>query len=123
MTASKLDRLLEKDRVPAASVPHKVLAGKLDDDDGYDLVWDVAAMRGSTLEIAYSRMAGDQRLESISGLQAVGADDLLLDDLSGDGHPEIVIVATPTAGGNVVLNVIPTHLPPAAPSITIDDCK
>ena len=120
--ASKLDRLLEKDRVPAAAVPHKVLAGKLDDDDGYDLVWDVAAMRGSTLEIAYSRLAGNQRLESISGLQAVGADDLLLDDLSGDGHPDIVIVAAPS-GGNVVLNVIPTHVPPAAPSITIDDCK
>jgi hypothetical protein len=125
MDPSRVDLLLERDRVPAAQVPHRLVVGKLDDDTGYDLVWDIQAMRGTTLQIAYSRMAGDQRLEVVAPISTVQTDDLLLDDLSGDGHPELVVVPVLGSGpGNITpLFTIPTHVPPAATTTQAEDCK
>jgi hypothetical protein len=122
---TRIDLLLERDRLPAAQLPHELVIGQLDDDAGYDLIWDIPAMRGTTLELAYSRMAGDQRLEVVAPITNLQTDDLILEDLSGDGHPELVLVS---AFGSGMLNTtpviaIPTHVPPAATTTVAEDCK
>jgi hypothetical protein len=124
-TISRLDILLERDRLPAAQVPHNLVIGKLDDDTGYDLVWDIQANRGTTLELAYSRMAGDQRLEVVAPISNLTTDQLLLDDLSGDGHPELVVVAAQGTGtGNTTpVFVIPTHVPPEPTMTAAEECR
>lgn len=124
-TTTRIDLLLERDRLPAAQSPRDLVVGNLDDDDGYDLIWDIPSNRGTTLELAYSRMAGDQRLEVVAPITNLATDDLLLEDLSGDGHPELVLVS---AFGSGMLNTtpviaIPTHVPPAATTTVAEDCK
>ncbi|MBL9018190.1 MAG: hypothetical protein JNL83_28645 [Myxococcales bacterium] len=125
-TTSRVDILLERDRVPAAQLPQDLVAGKLDDDAGYDLVWNLQGTRGTTLQLAYSRMAGDQRLEALApfpGASKTG--QLLLDDLSNDMHPELVLVAELGAGpsGTTPVFVIPTHVPPDSTMTAAEDCR
>lgn len=124
-TAARVDILLERDRVPAAQLPNNIVAGKLDDDTGYDLIWDIQSSRGTTLELAYSRMAGDQRLEVVAPLTMYRSSQLLLDDLSSDSHPELVLVSEPGAapGGTTPVFVIPTHVPPATTMTAAEDCR
>ena len=122
---TRIDLLLERDRLPAAQAPHQLVVGKLDDDAGYDLIWDIPANRGTTLELAYSRMAGDQRLEVVAPITNLQTEELILEDLSGDGHPELVLVS---ALGTGMLNTtpviaIPTHVPPAPTTTVAEDCK
>jgi hypothetical protein len=114
-------RLIERDRVPAASVPNRIVAGKLDDDAGYDLVWDFATKRGSTLELAYSRMAGGQRLEAVSNASLVLVSDLQLDDISNDGFPDLILIGA--AGTAVPVVVIPTHVAPLETITAAEQCN
>ncbi len=123
--ATRVDQLLERDRLPAAQAPHELVIGKLDDDDGYDLAWDIDGRAMTTLDLAYSRMAGDQRLEVIAPLANVTVDDLQLEDLSGDQHPELIIIGTSGSGpGNTTPVVaIPTHVAPAPTGTAPEECK
>ncbi len=115
------DRLVERERMPAASVPHRIVVGQLDDDAGIDLFWDLQLRRGTTFEIAYARTVGDQRLEAVSLPQSVIADDLLVGDVTGDHHDDIIVVgkaATGTPATGVV--VIPTHVAPQQVAVIPD---
>ncbi|MBL0219955.1 MAG: hypothetical protein IPQ07_39575 [Myxococcales bacterium] len=124
-TATRIDQLLERDRLPAAQAPHELVIGKLDDDDGYDLAWDIDGRTMTTLDLAYSRMAGDQRLEVIAPLANVTVEDLQLEDLSGDQHPELIIIGTSGSGpGNTTPVVaIPTHVAPSTTATAPEECK
>ncbi len=114
-------RLLERDRVPAAAIPNQIVAGKLDDDDGYDIVWDFVTKRGSTLEIAYSRMAAGQRLEAVSNPQLLQFSELLLDDFTNDGFVDLIAIGA--LGGAVPVGIVPTHVAPFETTVTAEQCN
>ncbi len=116
-----LHRLVERDRVPAASIPNRLVAGKLDDDAGYDLVWDIPTKRGGTLEIAYSRMAAGQRLEAVSNPQLLTISDLQIDDISNDGFPDLIAIGA--IGAAVPIVIIPTHVAPLDTTVTAEQCN
>ncbi len=123
--ATRIDLLLERDRLPAAAAPHDLVIDTLDDDAGYDMVWDIAGPRGTTLELAYSRMAGPQRLEVVAPIANLVTDDLQLADLSGDGHPELIMVGVLGSGINntTPVTAIPTHVAPAATATVGEECR
>jgi len=114
-------RLIERDRVPAASIPNRIVAGKLDDDAGYDMVWDFGTKRGNTLELAYSRMAGGQRLEAVSGSSLLSVSDLQIDDISNDGFPDLILIGALAAAVPIV--VIPTHVAPLETTTVAESCN
>ena len=116
-----LHRLVERDRVPAASIPNRLVAGKLDDDPGYDIVWDIPTRRGSTLEIAYSRMAAGERLEAVSNPQLPLFSDLQIDDISNDGFPDLIAIGA--IGPAVPIVVVPTHVAPVNTIVTAEQCN
>ncbi len=122
---NRADVLLERDRLSAAAAPHQLVIGTIDDDAGYDLIWDVATPRGTTLELAYSRMAGPQRLEVVAPVSNLVTADLQLEDLSGDGHPELILVGVIGSGpGNATpVTAIPTHVAPAATATVGEECR
>jgi hypothetical protein len=116
-----LHRLVERDRVPSASIPNRIVAGKLDDDGGYDIVWDIPTKRGSTLELAYSRMAAGQRLEAISNPQLLQISDLQIDDISNDGFPDLIAIGA--IGASVPIVIVPTHVAPLDTTVTAEQCN
>ncbi|CAN5909482.1 hypothetical protein BH11MYX3_BH11MYX3_35600 [soil metagenome] len=124
-TATRIDLLLERDRLPAAGIPHELVIDTLDDDAGDDMVWDIASPRGTTLELAYSRMAGTQRLEVVAPITNLATEDLQLADLSGDGHPELIMVGVIGSGpaGTTPVTAIPTHVAPAATATVGEECR
>ena len=113
-------RLIERDRVPAASIPNHLAAGKLDDDGGYDIVWDFGK-RGSVLEIAYSRMAAGQRLEAVAGAQLIQMSDLQIDDISNDGFPDLIAIGA--IGAAVPVIIVPTHVAPLETMTAAEQCN
>ncbi len=114
-------RLIERDRVPAASIPNRIVAGKLDDDAGYDLVWSFSTKRGSSLEIAYSRMAAGQRLEAVSNASFLTISDLLLDDISNDGFADLILIGA--IGAAVPVVIVPTHVAPLDTTAVAEQCN
>lgn len=124
-TTTRVDLLLERDRLPAAQAPHDLVIGTIDDDAGYDMVWNIASPTRTTLELAYSRMAGPQRLEVVAPIANFVSDDLQLEDLSGDGHPELIMVGAigSGAGNTTPVTAIPTHVAPAATATVGDECR
>ncbi|MEO7093362.1 MAG: hypothetical protein ABI175_08935 [Polyangiales bacterium] len=113
-------RLIERDRVPAASIPNRLVAGKLDDDGGYDIMWDFGK-RGSILEIAYSRMAAGQRLEAVAGVQLIQMSDLQIDDISNDGAPDLIAIGATATGVPVI--IVPTHVAPLPTTTIAEQCN
>jgi hypothetical protein len=114
-------RLIERDRVPAASIPNRIVVGKLDDDPDFDIVWDFATKRGSTLEIAYSRMAAGQRLEAVSGALPLVLSDLQIDDISNDGFPDLIGIGA--IGAAVPVIIVPTHVAPLDTVTAAEQCN
>ena len=107
---------VELARQPAASVPHKIVTGQLDDDGGIDKVWDMKTKLGGLVEIAYSRMIGDTPLEGLSLALAQQeppkvALDLLVGDVTGDAHDDIIIVGQTVDGTQTGVAVAPSHAP------------
>lgn len=119
--ANAVHRLIERDRVPAAAIPNRIVAGTLDDDSGYDLVWDFATKRGSSLEFAYSRMAAGQRLEAVSNASLLAISDLLLDDISNDGFPDLLLIGA--LGNTVPVVIVPTHVAPLETTTVAEQCN
>jgi hypothetical protein len=106
---------VELARQPSASLPHRIVAGQLDDDGGIDKLWDMKTKQGGLLELAYSRMIGDTPLEGLSlaleqDPQKVAL-DLLVGDVTGDGKDDIVVVAQTVDGTATGVAVAPSHAP------------
>lgn len=118
---SDVHRLIERDRVPSAALPNHIAAGKLDDDDGYDIVTDFSSKRGSTLEIAYSRLAAGQRLEAVSGPLALQFSQLVVEDITNDGLPDLIAIGA--LGGAVPVLIVPTHVAPLETTLVAEQCN
>nr|HEX4313562.1 hypothetical protein [Kofleriaceae bacterium] len=85
--------LVERSAVAAASVPDRLVTGNFDADSDVDQIWDIASgKRGNTttFEIAYGRLANGAPLEALSSPQAASLDDLLVEDVNGDGIDDVI---------------------------------
>jgi hypothetical protein len=122
------DHWVELAREPAASLPHRLVAGQFDDDGGIDKVWDMKTKAGGLVEIAYSRMIGDSPLEGLSSaLEEVDpprvALDVLMGDVTGDMRDDIVIVDQTVDGAQTGVTVLPAHAAaPVGTLITDETC-
>lgn len=119
--SNDVHRLIERDRVPSAALPNHIAAGKLDDDGGYDIVTDFSSKRGSTLEIAYSRLAAGQRLEAISGPLALQFSQLVVEDITNDGLPDLIAIGA--LGGPVPVLIVPTHVAALETVLVAEQCN
>jgi hypothetical protein len=108
--------LVERARVPAASIPRRVVSGRFDTDGVTDMFWDMPSLNGATsnLQVTYGRTIGTQRLSALSGAQPITVDDLLVGDLTGDGLDEVVLLGKQRKDTSVFaegLIVIPMNVP------------
>jgi hypothetical protein len=116
------DHLVERSREPAASVPLQLVAGNFDNDSGTDLLFDVLSRRGTSFEIAYARMVGDEPLAALSPVQVgIAAGDLLVGDVTNDPYDDIVVLgATVDINPKRGIAVVPTWVPPPMPPASND---
>ncbi|HWU91007.1 MAG TPA: VCBS repeat-containing protein, partial [Kofleriaceae bacterium] len=85
--------LVERGRVPAASIPNHVVTGDFDGDGRADLFWDLPSLTQPTsnFQATYGRTIGELRLSALSGAEPILVDDLIAGDLTGDGLDDLVI--------------------------------
>lgn len=117
------DHFVELAREPAASLPHRIVTGQLDDDSGIDKVWDMKVKQGGLVEIAYARKVGDAPLEGLSQAleqQELVALDLLAGDVTGDGHDDIIVVGQSVDGTKTGVAVAPSRAPAPIGSLRMD---
>lgn len=109
--ASLQPRLVERERLEAASFPQKIASGLVDDDTGLDLVWAIAngTQQTTNLQIAYERQVAGARLTALSGAQDVVATELLTGDVTGDGRADVIVLGA--VDGTTGAAVIPAHVP------------
>lgn len=106
---------VERARLPAASIPGRIIAAQADGDTGTDLIWDLASRTGSTsLEIAYARQVGADNLEALSGSVVLTISDLAVGDLDGDNFDDIVVTAREG------IAIVPNNAALAAPAANTD---
>jgi hypothetical protein len=96
---SGVDHLVERSITPSASLPDRVVVGNFDADGQPDMVWDIESTKrastSTTFEIAYARLVGTSPLEALSQtLQSLAVDDVLVDDVNGDGIDDIIVTFT-----------------------------
>lgn len=106
------DRLIERSRQPAASIPNKIVVANFEDGSGLDTMWDVSARRGAAFELAYPSTIGTQPLIALSQAQPIAVEAMLAGDVTGDGFDDVVITAAPgdlSAPKRGVI-VIPSHV-------------
>lgn len=114
--ANGSDHWVELARQPAASLPHRIATGQLDDDSSPDKVWDMKTKLGGLVEIAYARMIGNEPLSGLS-LQLeqqeppLDALDLLVGDVTGDGKDDIIVVGQTIDASKTGVAVAPSHAP------------
>jgi hypothetical protein len=116
------DRLVERSRYPAASIPQKLVAGQYDLDTDSDLFWQMSAKRGSTFEVAYARRVGANPLEALSpAVPALEVADILTGDLIGSGTDTLVFTQnTPLAASTAGVAVVPVNVPATIPASKAD---
>jgi hypothetical protein len=112
-TTGAADRLVERTRQPAASVPLSIAVGNFDADGVDDLVWDVAVRRGATtaFEVAYARMVNGEPLAALSGAFGAQIATIEVGDVTGDNRDDIVVTGAAAAIVHGV-GVIPTRVAP-----------
>ncbi len=109
-------RLVELERITAASFPAHVVTGNFDRDGRPDLFWDIPNINGGTsnFQLAYDHRVEGQRLSALSSTQQdVLVVDTFVADVTGDGLDDLVIasqdkVLAPT---KQEVRVIPGQLP------------
>jgi len=112
---SEAGNTIERARMPAASIPDRIVVGQVDTDTDSDLFWDINARNGATsFEIAYGRKVGANNLEALSPTQGVDVNHLEIGDLTGDGLDDLIIVTT------TGVSIIPMGVPIPAPAPNTD---
>ena len=121
--------LVERGRVPAASIPNRVVTGDFDGDGKADLVWDLPSLTQPTsnIQATYGRTIGELRLSALSGAEPILVDDLIAGDLTGDGLDDLVIYGRQRREddlGNVTITtgiiVVPMNVPAPNPDPMFD---
>ena len=93
---------IERARMPAASLPDRVVTGQFDTDHQADVMWDIASKLGVNFEVAYARQVNAESLEALSAAQVTGSPvvtDILAGDLNGDALDDLVVLETSTPNG------------------------
>ncbi|HEU4730322.1 MAG TPA: hypothetical protein VFT22_20635 [Kofleriaceae bacterium] len=87
-------KLVERTEIEAAAPPGKIVGGRLDQDDGTDLMWDMSAGRRRIFQVALSEEVGGAPLTAITSGPAAAATataDFLVGDLDGQHTDEIIV--------------------------------
>jgi hypothetical protein len=121
-------RLIERERVPAASIPSAVVTGQFDADGRIDLIWDLqnVAQATTAVQITYARRVADARLSALARPLELLTDHLIAGELTGDGFDDLVVVGRrrDTSGGiptvEPVLTVVPLNAPIPNPNPAVD---
>ncbi|MEO8704553.1 MAG: hypothetical protein ABI867_31150 [Kofleriaceae bacterium] len=111
--AQKQDRLVEKERMAAASFPQHIATGLVDADADADLVWTIfnANLETTNFQVAYARPIGTDRLTALSGQQDLIANHLIVADVTGEGNADLVVTgASDVLGTTHGVIVIPAHV-------------
>lgn len=101
--------VIERARMPAASLPLQIVGGQFDGDGSPDLLWDVQTPKGTSFEVAYARQVDNEPLEALTQATSASVDDILSGDLTGDGLDDVVVVAASTLVTGVA--VVPMSAP------------
>jgi hypothetical protein len=113
------DHLVERSSIASASLPDHIVVGNFDDDGQPDQLWDLVAGKrantsGVAFEVAYAKLITTSPLEALSGtIPDTSVDDLLVEDLNGDGIDDIVV--TSTTLGAQFLSAVLLGVPVTAP--------
>ncbi len=88
-------RLVELERITAASFPQHVVSGQFDADGFPDLFWDIANLNNTTtnFQLSYAHQVLGDRLSALSGTQDVIVVDTFVADVTGDGKDDVVIMS------------------------------
>ncbi len=87
-------RLVEQERITAASFPNHVVTGSFDGDGLPDLFWDIVNPNTATtnFQLSYAHEVLGDRLSALSAtLQDTVVVDTLVGDFDGDGHDDLAI--------------------------------
>lgn len=116
--------LVERGRVPSASIPNLVVSGHFDGDGRTDMFWDLplTLQQRSTLQVTYGRTIDGQRLSALSGSEPILVDELLAADVTGDGMDDVVLLGQQRRDQTLArgLIVIPMNVPIPNPDPTFD---
>jgi hypothetical protein len=116
--------LVERGRVPAASIPNLVASGHFDGDGKTDMFWDmpITLQQRSTLQVTYGRTIDAQRLSALSGSEPILVDELLAADVTGDGMDDVVLLGQQRRDQVLArgLIVIPMNVPIPSPETAFD---
>jgi hypothetical protein len=107
------EHFVERAREFSASLPVQVVAGNFDGDDGTDLLWDISSRRGTSFEIGYARLVGDQPLAALATAQGVTVSQLLVGDFTNDSYDDVVLLgATLETSPKRGVAVLPSRVAP-----------
>ncbi len=116
-------RRVEFGRVAAASIPKHVVYGDFDGDGKDDAFWDIENLdrSASAFQVTYAQLAGAVPLSALSQAQGYTVDELFIDDVTGDGKDDVIMIGTSfsdtgTQNGYGIL-VIPTQVPARMPEL------
>ncbi len=110
---SSSGNVIERSRMPAASLPVRIVSGQFDTDGEPDLVWDVSTAKGTSFEVSYARQVDDEPLEALSPASSANVDNnnILVGDLTNDGIDDLVVLGS--GAGTVGAAVVPMGVPMA----------
>jgi hypothetical protein len=88
-------RLVELERITAASFPLHIVSGHFDGDGRPDLFWDISNLLNATsnFQLSYAHPVLGERLSALSGTQDLVVVDTFVADVTGDGHDDLVIAS------------------------------